>query len=148
MAKAITQELLKDVELKYPIDIYAFGMNPHKDEKGASLAARKAIEKMYGRDLLKDHKPKKIDSRVLDRADLILVMDRYLFKGNKSTFPLEKTHVLKKFFLGTDGDVEDPYRRIGTSDPETLARYQACAEEIKNIISENREKLLRALDEI
>ena len=147
MAKAITEQLLKNVKLKYPIDIYAVGMNPSDNETTASFAAQQTIKDMYNHDLLKKHRPMRISSRLMDKADLILVMDRHLFEGNKSTFPLEKTHVFQKFFTGVDGDIPDPYELFGAKDPVTLARYKACAEEIKKIISNNLGVLLKALGE-
>jgi protein-tyrosine-phosphatase len=144
MAKAITEQLLKGHKLKYPIDVYAVGTNPL--EKSASFAAQQTMKDMYGLDLLKRHRPRRFTKSLSDRANLILMMDRHLFEGNKNTFDLEKTYVLKNFF-GLEGDIDDPYQSIGQNDPKTLARYRACAEELKKIISENMDKLLTALGE-
>ncbi len=144
MAKAITEQLLKGHKLKHPIDVYAVGLNPL--EKSASFAAQQTMKDMYGLDLLKRHRPRRFTQRLSDRANLILVMDRHLFTGNKNTFPSEKTYLLKQFF-GLEGDIADPYQSMGQNDPKTLARYRACAEELKKIISENMDKLLTALGE-
>jgi protein-tyrosine-phosphatase len=144
MAKAITQQLLAGQKLKYPIDIYAVGLNPI--ENGPTFAARQTIKDMYRRDLLKDHKPTRFTADLVNKADLILVMDNTLFEATKNTLPSEKTHVLKDFF-GLKGNVDDPYHSMGQKDPKTLARYRACADELKQIISENMDKLLKGLGE-
>jgi hypothetical protein len=71
-------------------------------------------------------------------------MDKRLYETTEFTLPREKTHILKEFF-GLHGDVADPYRGAGERDAQTLARYKACADELRKILSENIDNLLRAL---
>jgi protein-tyrosine-phosphatase len=142
MAKAITEQLIVGRELKYPVDIYAVGLVPRA--KQASYGARQAIKEMYNADLLKDHKPVTFTEELIDKADLILMMDKKLFNATKDRLPQNKTHILKEFF-GLSGDVENPYRRRGERDPETLGRYRRCAAELKQILSTHMDTLLNAL---
>lgn len=142
MAKAITEQLLVGRRLKHPIDIYAVGLAP--TETGPTFAAQHTINEMFGRDLLKNHKPSPLTPDLVKKADLILVMDKRLYETTEFTLPREKTHILKEFF-GLHGDVADPYRGAGERDAQTLARYKACADELRKILSENIDNLLRAL---
>jgi protein-tyrosine-phosphatase len=142
MAKVITEELLAGRKLKYPVDVYAAGLNPLETQ--ASAAAQQTIKDMYHRDLLKDHKPVRLTPDLVERADLILVMDKSLYDVTKTTLPPTKTHILKEFF-GVSGNIDDPYRYIGQTDPKTLARYRACADELRQILSQHMDTLLKAL---
>lgn len=73
MAKAITDVLLSQRDLRFRIQVQAAGMrNPSKAE--VSLAAREAIRRLYGRDLLAGHVPRRITERMEQEADLIFVM--------------------------------------------------------------------------
>jgi protein-tyrosine-phosphatase len=143
MAKAITDQLLEERKLKTPVDVYSVGLVP--SDKEASWGARQAIKGMYGEDLLQNHKPKGLTRKLVNRADLILVMDQRLFDSTEYTLPRSKTHMFKPFF-GLSGDIEDPYRMSGERDPETLARYEKCANELRKILSEHMDVLLRALE--
>ena len=142
MAKVITEQLLRGRKLRYPVDVYAVGLVP--SEREPSFAARNAIKEMYNRDLLNDHKPSPVTPDLIDKADLILVMDKHLYDTTETTLPREKTHVLKEFF-GLQGDIVDPYYTMGNRDPKTLARYKAIADELREILSANMDTLLKAL---
>jgi protein-tyrosine-phosphatase len=145
MAKAITQQLLVGQKLKTPIDVHAVGLVP--DGSNASFAARQVIREKYGKDLLRRHKPKSMTRQLANKADLILVMDQALMKATENTFPQDKTHLFKAFFK-LNGDISDPYRDKGARDPETIARYQACAAEIEQILAAHMNQLLTALDAV
>jgi|SRR5215831_600386 len=146
MAKAITDQLLAGRRLKYPVDVYAIGLQP-AGEKEASYGARHAIRKLYNADLLKDHKPIGFTERLIREATLILVMDKTLFKATENTLPRSKTYVLKEFF-DQNGDIADPYREGGEHDPKTEKRYEDCANELQQILSSNIEKLLQRLEAV
>ena len=142
MAKAITEQLLIARRLKHPVDVYAVGLAPTETEP--TYAARETIKDMYHRDLLRDHKPAPLTAELVKKADLILVMDKRLYEATEFTLPRAKTHILKEFF-GLHGDVVDPYWAVGERDPQTLVRYRACADELKKLLSENMDTLLKAL---
>ena len=142
MAKAITEQLLVGRKLKHPVDIYAVGLVPTKTE--ASYGARQAIKEMYNADLLRDHKPRPFTDELVDKADLILLMDKKLFNATKDRLPQNKTHILKEFF-GLSGNVANPWRPWGGRDPKTLERYRSCAGELKQILSTHMDTLLNAL---
>ena len=144
MAKAITDQLLAQRQLKYPVDVRAIGLQP-AGEGGASYGARYAIKKLYNADLLKDHRPTAFTDRLIREATLILVMDHNLFKATENTLPGSKTYVFKEFF-GQSGDIADPYRKSGERGPETEKRYEDCANELKQILSSNIDKLLQRLE--
>jgi protein-tyrosine-phosphatase len=141
VAKAIASQLFQTRKLKHPIDIRAVGLGPVEESK-ASYAARYVIKEMYGEDLLMDHKPEMLTKKLAQRADLILVMDRSLLTTPGKTLPSEKTYLLKEFF-GGNGDVTDPYP--DGMNPETLARYRNCAEELRKLLTENIETLASKL---
>jgi protein-tyrosine-phosphatase len=143
MAKAITEQLLAGRKLKHPVDVYAVGLVPSGKE--ASFGAREVIKEMYKADLLKDHKPVAFTDELVNKADLILVMDKGLFDTTQNTLPRSKTHILKEFF-GLKGDIVDPYQYEGERDPNTLQRYRNCANELRQILSTNLDTLLNALD--
>lgn len=103
MAKAITEQLLVGKKLKHRVDIYAVGLVPSGTE--ASFGARTTIKKMYREDLLKDHKPATFTPELVDKADLILVMDKRVLNATTATLPASKTHLLKEFFLQEDDDI-------------------------------------------
>jgi protein-tyrosine-phosphatase len=142
MAKAITEQLLVGRKLKHPVDIYAVGLVPKA--KQASYGAQQAIKEMYNADLLKDHKPVTFTEELVDKADLILMMDKKLFNATKDRLPQNKTYILKEFF-GESGDVANPWRPWGGRDPKTLERYRTCAAELKQILSTHLDTLLNAL---
>lgn len=144
MAKAITDQLFAGRRLKYPVNVYAIGLQP-AGEKKASYGAIHAIKELYKADLLKDHKPTGFTARLIREATLILVMDRALFKVTENTLPRSKTYVFKEFF-GQDGDIADPYRESGEHDPKAEKRYEDCANELKQILSSNIDKLLQRLE--
>lgn len=142
MAKAIASKLLQTRKLKHPIDIRAVGLGPVDGSK-ASYAARYVIKEMYDDDLLGDHKPEVLTRQLARQADLILVMDRSLLTALGKTIPREKAFLLKEFF-GEQGDVIDPYP--DGMDPQTLSRYRRCAEELRQLLTEHIDKLVRALE--
>jgi len=142
MAKAIASKLLQTRKLKHPIDIRAVGLGPINESK-ASYAARYVIKEMYDEDLLGDHKPEVLTPELARRADLILVMDGSLLTTPGKTLPRGKTFLLKEFF-GEQGDVIDPFP--DGMDPDTLSKYRNCAKELRRLLTEHLDKLVRALE--
>lgn len=144
MAKAIAGKLLGTRKLKHPLDIRAVGLAPVTATQ-AEYAARYVINEMYGEDLLKDHKPAQLTPGLIKKADLILVMDRALLARAGRSLPGQKTFVLKEFFGATGNvDVVDPYP--DGMDDATLVKYRACAEELRQVLSQNLDRLIRALE--
>jgi protein-tyrosine-phosphatase len=141
MAKAIAGKLLEDRTLKHPVDIRAVGLGRVSSTK-AEYAARYVINEMYGEDLLKEHRPAQLTPELAKRADLILVMDRSLL--NPKILPSGKSYVLKEFF-GVTGDVDvvDPFP--DGRDDATLARYRACAKELRHLLEQGLDRLIDAL---
>jgi protein-tyrosine-phosphatase len=139
MAKAITEKLLEErgSDLRVHVEAMAAGP-PSKGE--ASFAAREAIRRAYGEDLLADHVPRQITPRVEQEADLILVMSERLL--NPKSLAAEKTRVFKPFF-GLEGYVEDPWP--DGSDQAAFDRYTRCCAELQEILEGRFERLLEAL---
>jgi protein-tyrosine phosphatase len=142
MAKAITSKLLESRKLKHPIEIKAVGLGPIGKSE-ASYAARYVIKEMYNEDLLKDHKPELLTPELANEADLILAMDKSLLTSRGKTLPEGKTFLLKDF-LGKSGDVTDPWP--DGKDEATLSRYRRCAEDLRQLLTENLDRLVRILD--
>jgi protein-tyrosine-phosphatase len=142
MAKAITTKLLENTKGKHPITIRAVGLGP-VSKPTASYAARYVIKEMYNEDLLASHKPELLTAELAREADLILAMDKSLLLTPGKTLPKEKTFLLKEFF-GLEGDVSDPWP--DGKDPNTLSRYRNCAEELRQILTQNLDRLIRVLD--
>jgi protein-tyrosine-phosphatase len=142
MAKAITSKLLESRRPKHHIEIKAVGLGPIVKSE-ASYAARYVIKEMYNEDLLKDHKPELITPKLANEADLILVMDDKLVAARGKTLPEGKTFLLKDF-LGKSGDVTDPWP--DGKDEETLSRYRRCAEDLRQVLTENLDLLVRKVD--
>jgi protein-tyrosine-phosphatase len=145
MAKAILTKLLDTRKLSHPIDILAAGVSPIGASE-ASFAARYVIKQMYGEDLLKDHRPTQLTADLVRQVDLILAMDEAVVEtANRSkgmSLPKEKAFVLKKFF-NMEGVVFDPWP--DGKDAATLARYKECAEELRGILCNNLDQLVRVL---
>lgn len=120
----------------------AAGLGPLSKEE-VSYAARYVIREMYGRDILKRHKPELLTPELAEKADLILTMDRHLQSHVGKTLPVGKTFLLKEF-LGEKGDVRDPFP--DGKDPATIERYRACAEELKRLLSGQTDRIVKALD--
>ncbi len=142
MAKAIFEELLSAIKPRLPVDIRAAGLGPLSD-KQASYGARYTIREMFGRDLLADHIPELLTPDLAAKADLILTMDRSLLLSTGKTLPQNKTFLLKEF-LGSQGDIVDPWP--DGKDAVTLERYHNCAEEIQGLLTQNTERITKALE--
>lgn len=99
---------------------------------GASDNARAAIKRLFGQDLLANHKSKKITAKLVEKADLILVMATRM----KSGLPASKTWTLKEY-SGSSGDVADPF---GGS----LETYVECAGDISAALDAVMAKLVQA----
>ncbi len=142
MAKVIVEQLLGEMKPRPPIDIRAAGLGP-LSAKEASYGARYAIRELYGRDLLKNHRPELLTSDLVDRADLILAMDTSLLTTPGKTLPKSKTFLLKEF-LGSQGDVIDPWP--DGKDTTALERYRTCAEELRTLLTQNMDRIVKALE--
>ena len=147
MAKAITLKLLEERSPQLNIRVEGMALGPTSGPR-VSFAAQRAIEELYGEDLLRDYVPRIVTSEILDRADLVLVMDHGLLNpkvqpsGKTYVLPPGKTYVFKEFF-GLEGDIKDPWP--DGRHPTTLSRYRESATEMKEILENHFEHLLQAL---
>lgn len=141
MAKVIATKLLENRKLRHPLLIKAAGLGPLSKPE-ASYAARYVIKEMYNEDLLAEHQPEKLTAKLVDQADLILVMDRSLLLTPGKNLPPQKTFMLKEFF-GSTGDVCDPWP--DGKDVATLNRYRECAKELRDVLSNNLDHLINVL---
>lgn len=141
MAKAITDKLLEDRMLKFRIDVRAVGLAPG-NHSHASYAARYVIREMYGEDLLKEHRATPLTNELIERADLILAMEKSMLLTPGKMFPKGKAFGLKEFFE-LPGEVTDPWP--DGKDAATLDRYRSCARELREILTANIVKLIDTL---
>jgi protein-tyrosine-phosphatase len=142
IAKAIATKLLENKKGKHPIIIRAAGLGPISKQE-VSYAARYVIKEIYNEDLLADHKPELLTTDLAQKADLILAMDKALLLTPGKTLSKEKTFLLKEFF-GLEGDVSDPWP--DGKDANTISRYRGCAEELRQILTQNLDRLVQVLD--
>ncbi len=146
IAKAITQKLLENRKIKFRIHIKGMAVIDVKGFK-TSYAARVAIKRMYGTDLLSSHKPERINKKDLNDASIILVMSDEVKKQLQLRFPdynkNGNVYLLKEFF-GLSGDIKNPYP--DGKDEETIFRYVSCANEMNQILSKNIDKLISAIE--
>ena len=87
MAKAIMKQLLAMRRPGYHLRVEAMALNsPSLDQ--ASGAARRAIQRAFGSDLLAEHRPTMITPELAEDADLVLVMDHHLLAKTLPLGPL------------------------------------------------------------
>ncbi len=117
LAKVILEEKLKDEGMaeKYRLESAAYG---EPGEKSAHPIARLVIKELYEKDLLKDHLPRKLTSQMVDKADLILVMEGYM----KAGLPPEKVVVL---------DIPDPFESYWWEYGGEVGALIRCVEALK-----------------
>lgn len=142
MAKAITTQLLKQRKPCPRIEVRAAGLGPLSATE-ASYAARYVIREMYGKDLLKDHRPELLTADLVAQADLILAMDKSLLGTPGKTLPQSKAFLLKEFFE-LQGDVVDPFP--DGKDPAALQRYRACADELRTLLTAHIDRIVNTLN--
>ena len=129
MAKVILEQKLKAiVEIgRFEVDSAAYG---DPTDENANPNAIEAIKSLFGDDLLSSHSSKKLTSDLIERADVILVMEGGMKKGR----PQEKTWTLLEY-AGGSGDIGDP---IGYS----VEIYIDCAHEISDALDKALNKLV------
>lgn len=142
MAKIILEQLLKERAGTPKLQIVAAGLSQVGNTE-ASLGARYAIQEMFGQGLLDNHVPVHLSSELVAQADLILAMDTKLIASMAKTFPGARVVLLKEFF-GLQGNIDDPWR-ANQNDPTTLENYRACATELRKILEDNIDHLLKVL---
>lgn len=139
MAAAITKNMFHNAKMDHIPQIYARALGPISKSE-VSFAARKAIQKLLGKDLLEGHVPETISKEEIEKADLLLVMDKSLLI--RKTLPEEKTYLLKEFF-GQEGDIVDPWP--DGKDENTLIKYFETARELQDVIDSGFKKLVNAI---
>jgi protein-tyrosine-phosphatase len=144
MAKAITKRLFEEHRRKMKVDIRGMALGD-ASEKQVSYGAKFAISSIYGEDLLSDFECETITTDLYRQADLILGMETDSINQLKKNFPTitnPNVYVLKEFF-GLSGDIADPWP--DGRDAKKLNQYLACANELKDIITNNFKMLVDAL---
>jgi protein-tyrosine-phosphatase len=128
MAKVILEQLLEQVGKAnlYEVDSAALAGS---SGLAANPYARKAIEGMFGEDLLAPHQAKALTQDLLSKADRILVMESWMKQG----LPPKKTWTLKEY-VGESGDIADPFG----SSPRV---YEGCAKELLSTLKVLASKL-------
>ena len=101
MAKIILEQKLKERGRLNGFEIDSAGSNATTDD-GVTKSARAAIKKIYGQDLLANHKAKEPTTELTEQADLILVMTEAI----RTELPPEKSWTLKEY-AGGSGDIAD-----------------------------------------
>jgi protein-tyrosine-phosphatase len=141
MAKAILDQLLDRVRPRPEVTVIAAGLGP-LTSMAATPAARHAIERLLGEDVLAHHVPALLTAELARDAHVILAMDSGLVG---KTLPKEKTYLFTEF-LGDHGDIADPYREgQDDADAATIARYTACAEHLRALLVRRLDRLLDTL---
>lgn len=97
---------------------------------GATHKAREAIEQLYGKDLLLDHKSKSIADVKLSDFSLILVME----KSYRNGLPEDRTYTLKEY-AGLEGNVSDPFDK-------DIRVYKKCRDEFKKCLERAMNKII------
>ena len=128
LAKVILEQKLRTREKPdcYQVDSAAYDDPTHL---WASTNARRAVRILFGDDLLASHKAKRLTPDLVERADLVLVMEARM----KTGLPPEKTYTLKEY-AGRSGDVADPFG-------DSLEGYLDCAREISSALEDILPKL-------
>lgn len=129
MAKVILEQKLKTIgEIeKFEVDSAAYDGS---SDKSAHPNARKVIEKRFGNDLLVSHRSKELTPDLIERQDVILVMEGWMKEG----LPQEKTWTLHEY-AGGSGDIDDPYS-------DSIEPYIDCAKEISDVLDKVLNKLV------
>lgn len=132
MAKVIFEQILRQQGLNHKIFVDSAGIAVQPGDASANKKAQRAIELLYGVDLLVNHRPRPIDSVALSDFDLILTMN----ETQKVGLPEKKTYTLKEY-AGLSGKIVDP---IGGD----LDTYIRCRDEIKNCADRVVERILQS----
>lgn len=130
MAKVILERKLKDMAKLGQFMAESAACDTPSSTK-ASPYAREAIKTLYGEDLLAAHKPKSLTPKIIEKADLILVMTSPMKHG----LPTAKTYTLKEYG-GGDDDIMDPFGG-------DLDCYLKCANELSDSLDKVIARLLK-----
>lgn len=130
MAEAMFRQLLEERGLAHRVTVSSAGLAAF-DGDGAADGARRA---MADRGLsLTEHRSRRVDSALVEEADLILVMTVSHRERLREAFPhkADRVYTLKEYGGGEDGslDVLDPF---GQDDE----RYRSVAEEMWELLEQ------------
>ena len=137
MSKIIARAAFEGRSLPYSLRFESMAA-VYGNAVNASQGARRAVQNIYGSDLLGSHRVMRRNAGIIDDADLILVMEESLRKG----LPREKTHLISEFF-GKGGAIENPWP---SHTPGADERYRSCLKQLQGLIEPNVEAILAALD--
>src|SRR5690349_15619756 len=127
MAKIIVEQLLEGRGLPYRLRVMSIAHSFGGTDR-ASKGARRAVEELFGRDLLESHRVTHQNPGLLLDADLILPMDTNCAKN----LPPNKTVLFNRFF-GRDGDVPNPWPDDETA--EARKRSRQCIQHLHSTLS-------------
>jgi len=130
MAKVILEQKLKDLAKLNKFTVQSAALHTPTYPR-ASPDAREAIKTLYGEDLLAPHKPKSLTPKLIEKADLILVMTRAM----KYSLPPAKTYSVKEYGGGS-GDIMDPF-------DGDFNCYLECADELSSALDKVVAQLLK-----
>lgn len=137
MAKALLQREVEQAGLSEQVVVDSAGVYAVVGGR----ASRGSVNAMAERGLdITDHRGKQLDFRLMDEADLILVMEESHRRSIFMSWPqaLRKTFLLSEM-VGDHADVEDPY---GMAQVE----YDKTAVIIEDLVRQGFPEILRRLD--
>jgi protein-tyrosine-phosphatase len=115
MAKVILEQMLKEKGLVTQFEVDSAARH-RPDSTSAHPNSRETIKELYHDDLLADHVPKGLTTDIVEKADLIMVMEDHM----KAGLPVEKVVVLR---------ITDPFG-------SDIGKYRACAATIERCLKE------------
>ena len=115
MAKVILEQMLKEKGLGTQFEVDSAARH-RPDGTSAHPNSRETIKELYHDDLLADHVPKGLTTDIVEKADLIMVMEDHMKPG----LPVEKVVVLR---------IADPFG------PD-IGKYKTCATTIERRLKE------------
>jgi protein-tyrosine phosphatase len=139
MAKAIMDQLFAEREQK--VRVYATALRDNPGQQ-ASKAARHVTHEELGKDLLAGHQSLVLNEALISEADLILTMDEAHAREIRKNFPNHRSRVHSLLrFLGEAGDIEDPWRAPDEMDTETIERYRACFQSLRDALTRGADSI-------
>ena len=135
IAKVILEQLLQGRQLPYRLRVESIAHNFGSTGR-ASKGARRAVEELFGRDLLKAHRVTHQNPGLLADADLILPMDPTVLR----TFLPTRLSFLTAFL-----DVTAKSGSLADKTPDAHDKYKHCIQHLHSTLSPGLETLLTRL---
>ena len=130
MGQALLRSRLENEALSQRVKVESAGYHDWEPfSREAHPFARRAVEKLCGRDTLADHFAVAWTKEQVDRATLILVAESHMLED----FPSDRVMTMREFG-GESGDVEDPYGG-------DFEEFVKCAEDIQRLLDAGMPRL-------